>query len=364
MEAYQQLEKEFEKWAGVSNAVACSSGTAALHLALESLQLPLGSEVILGDFNMVACARAVTLAGLVPVFVDCGEDLLIDQEQVEMGGIQRFNACGGRYVERNVRAVMAVHIYGRRCDMDRIRKIAQHYSRMVHGEKLYVIEDLAEAHGIRPHSDTDAACYSFYRNKIVAGEEGGAVAFLDSGTGSLARQLRSLGFTDAHDFTHVPRGHNYRLANSLAQLIRYSLHGASHNLKLRQQVESWHDEQCPPEWRMPPRDVVWVYDLRIPGLTAAQQDAIVQTLNAEGIAARHGFKPLSQQAEYRGCRVVGNGVAERMAREVIYLPVQPTMTEEDVRQTWTVLRRVLDQSGMSCSVPDVDARRVIATGSP
>ncbi len=161
MEAYQLLESEFGRWVGVENVVACSSGTAALHLALESLQLQAGSEVILGDFNMIACARAVTLAGLKPVFVDCCDDLTMDPDLVR----SRCEVDGGK-----AEAILATHIYGRRCDMKEIHSVARDYD-------LFVVEDLAEAHGVHPHVDTDASCWSFYRNKIVAGEEGGAVAF-------------------------------------------------------------------------------------------------------------------------------------------------------------------------------------------
>src|SRR5262245_33412737 len=84
MEAYEQLEVELANWAGGTPAqyVVCSSGTAALHLALEAFRLPPNTEVIVPDFAMIACARAVTLAGLKPIFVDCGPDLNLDPDLV------------------------------------------------------------------------------------------------------------------------------------------------------------------------------------------------------------------------------------------------------------------------------------------
>lgn len=80
MESYQQLELQWAEFNDLDPAgmVVCASGTAALHLALESLQLPPGSEVITGDFNMIAVPRAIAMAGLTPVFVDCDERLLMD----------------------------------------------------------------------------------------------------------------------------------------------------------------------------------------------------------------------------------------------------------------------------------------------
>lgn len=305
MEAYQVLERRWAEFNDLDpeGMVACSSGTAALHLALEAFRLPPGSEVIVPNFTMVACPRAVVMAGLTPVFVDCDESL---------------NAGLGWMVEASkspgVRAVMIVHVYGRRCTWTGWSNLGP------------MIEDLAEAHGVRPSQDSSAACWSFYKNKIVAGEEGGAVWFRDQAHARLARQLRSLGFTDAHDFNHVPRGHNYRLANCLAEKVLDSLRWAVQSVDLRREVEVLYDRDCPAEWRMPRRQAPWVYDIRIPGLTTPMQDAVVRALQAEGIAARHAFKPMIWQSEFlkMNCRSVG---PERMwqsliaSREVLYLPL-------------------------------------------
>lgn len=310
MELYEQLERAIAIWADIPYTVACSSGTAALHLALEALQLPPSSEVILPDFTMIACARAIALAGLTPVLVDCCSDLLIDPDLIEPAISDRTSA------------IMAVHIYGRRCAMEAIHELAGKYG-------LLVIEDLAEIHGVRPHVNTHAACWSFYRNKIVAGEEGGVVGFRVPGQSKLAQSLRCLGFTEAHDFRHRPRGHNYRLANSLAWSILNSLEMVEENLAQRRAIEKWYDAACPSDLRMPPRDRVWVYDVRLPSYTASwQQSGVVRRLLSLGIAARHAFKPMSRQVEFERCRLITgeSHQAALAANEVIYLPVQPGVT--------------------------------------
>lgn len=314
MEAYEHLEQEFGRWTGVENVVACASGTAALHLALEALQLPPGSKVIVPDYTMIACARAVTLANLTPVFVDCGKDLLMDPDLVD--GLLENDRLLKDFTEEDyegVKAIMAVHVYGRRCNMEAIHELAGKYD-------LTVVEDMAEAHGVRPHPETDAACWSFYKNKIVAGEEGGAVAFKSTWHQTLAQSLRCLGFTAKHDFRHGPRGHNYRMSNAHARLIIDSLRQVTRNLERRRRQEAAYDSLCPSEWRMPPRDAPWVYDLRIPGLDSDRQDAIVAALNQQGVAARHGFKRMTCQEEYF---VPGMGFTEaaKASREVIYLPL-------------------------------------------
>lgn len=318
MEPYQQLEADFGKFVKNPNVVACSSGTAALHLALEALQLPLGSSVIVPEFTMVACARAVTLAGHKPIFVDCNSELLIDPDLIEGS------------IETKTRAIMPVHIYGRQCDMNAVHAIAAKYG-------LVVIEDCSEAHGgIEPHYLTEAACWSFYRNKIICGEEGGAIAFKSSEQANIARRLRSLGFTEAHDFVHEPRGHNYRMSNAHASLILKSLAEVDDNLKDRLRVEDWYNDETPDEWRMPYRQVCWVYDVRIPKLSSPDQDVIVKALNVRGVAARHGFKAMSRQPEYMKWYQDLN--AHLASREIIYLPVRPTMQREEVQRNMELLR--------------------------
>lgn len=331
MEPYQKLEQEWAAWNELDPAgmVACSSGTAALHLALEAFRLPPGSEVLVPDYTMVAVPRAVTLAGLKPRFVDCTPDTLLMDDGDSFG-----YATSETYS-----AMIAVHVYGRKPDMDWISSTA--------GVNHPVIEDLAEAHGTRPHEITDAACWSFYRNKIVAGEEGGAVWFRDPEHAALARQLRSLGFTDAHDYTHIPRGHNYRLANCLADRVRASLRMADTHLKVLGIVEGWYDSFCPAPWRMPRRDAVWVYDFRVPGMSGEQQKRVVDALQLDGIKARYGFKPMTMQEEYRPLKQVGYTLepktnAQRAITEVVYLPVEPFVTrEEDCGRAFQVVKSAL-----------------------
>lgn len=289
-EAYERLEAAWAEWNELppEGMVVCASGTAALHLAFECSTLIRGSSVVTSQFNMIACPRAIAMAGFSPVFVDCDDRLLMQTKNIDLA-----------------RGVLAAHIYGRRCDMASIADWGV----------SWIVEDLAEAHGIRPHTSTDAACWSFYRNKIVAGEEGGAVWFRDPERAVHARQLRSLGFTDAHDFNHVPRGHNYRMSNAHATLILQSLARVDESISRRWERIAQIEEQTPSDWRMPSRDVPWVYDLR-PG--AAKQD-LIQELSSRGVQYRLAFKPMGVQKEFRNCRSYGIWNAEKFSEEVIYL---------------------------------------------
>lgn len=325
---YEVLEREWAKWNGLDDRgmVACASGTAALHLALECMGLPKESQVIVPDFTMIACPRAVSLAGLTPIFVDCGEDLLADPNLVR-------EAIGDHQ-----RSLMAVHIYGRRFNFDAV------YGPGTRKPATAVIEDLSEAHGVSPNKYTDAACWSFYRNKIVAGEEGGAIWFRDNALAKVARSLRSLGDGDNHDFWHAPRGHNYRMSNLHAAAILNSLAKVATNVQERRRIENEYNEYCPDWMRMPPRDQVWVYDIKLPN-PSCNVPMTVRKLNEKRIAARQAFKACSRQIEYLGSKPYGQPdasgwtKADRAGNEVMYLPCTPGQ-RIDARQVFEVIKEI------------------------
>jgi dTDP-4-amino-4,6-dideoxygalactose transaminase len=274
---------------------------------------------------MIACARAVTLAGLTPVFVDCRDDLLLDPDLLNENLVTNHP---------HLRAIMPVHVYGRGCDMLRITRFA-------HQHNLQIIEDCAEYHGGFRSLEfrADVSCWSFYQNKIIAGEEGGAISFLDEQLADRARCLRGLGFNAEHNFIHEPRAINARLSNANALLILKSLSHVEENLAKRKQVERWYDAYIPEEWQTPPRNVCWVYVICLPREIAS---GAVHLLRKRGVEARHGFKPMSMQHEYLGPYKGLN--AYRLSQEVLYLPIHPTMTERDVWQTSQAVCEVVQQA--------------------
>lgn len=313
MQPFEKLEHEFASFVGVdpSLVVVCSSGTTALHLALEALELSMDGKVLVPEFTMVACARAVVMAGLSPSFVDCGEDLLMDPELMR------------QHVNSNTVAVMPVHIYGRRCDVQTVVSYC-------HPNGVAIVEDCAEFHGAPLSGLADAYCYSFYQNKIVAGEEGGAVVFAVDGHAHLARCLRCQGFTDRHNFLHLPRGINGRLSNANAEVVLESLRNVADNLERRRCVEQWYDLMVTEEWHMPPREVPWVYDVRLPD--DADVGDVVRLLNKRGIAARRPFRPMSEQKEFYS-QHYPELEAFRQSLHVMYLPITPETTRADVERT-------------------------------
>jgi perosamine synthetase len=311
---FEQLELEFGQFIGNPNTVAVSSGTAALHIACEVARTKCTDDmtgevkpsIAIPEYTMVACARAAAMADLDIHFVDCNDDLQMNMD----------------LVPDQMQIVMAVHIYGNLCNRYPI----------VHSPGWLVIEDMAEVHGARPHPNTFAACWSFYKNKTIHGEEGGMIAFKDAKDVRLAKQLRTLGFDDNHDYFHVPRGVNARMSNAHAELILPSLRNFEQNRKHKHYLANTYDNCVPKRWFRPVCLYPWVYSLHIKGMNRFQQRELVLRLNEKGIAARQGFKSMKLQAEFEHLR--GNPFlqtnAMRLQHEIIYLPLSETMTRDDV----------------------------------
>ncbi len=305
---YKQLENAYAKFAKTKYAISCSSGTSGLHLALLALGIGHGDEVILPDFTMAACGFAVEYVGATAVFVDCGRDLNINTNQIE------------KRITPKTKAIMAVDIYGRKCDYEAISKIAKKHN-------LFIIRDACEGQGIE--AEADITVYSFYKNKIIHAEEGGIVCTNNPIWDSCVRYLKSMSFGPKHDYYHEHIGYNYRMPDSQAKLALESLKEVKSNLKKRKQIEAWYDSMIPEVYQMPQRDVVWVYDILHP-----RKEEILKKV----VGSRHFFKPLSTMPMWKD---VGSGTAKVFAEIGCYLPVNPKMTKKDVKNICKTIKELL-----------------------
>lgn len=341
MEAYQKLEKELAKWIGCNEnqVVVCSSGTAALHLALECLNVPIAKfsatsdrrndlyNVICPNYTMIACPLAISLSGMIPALAGCkSDDLLIDP------------ICIDDIISKRTVAIMCAHIYGRLCDMESIIDIAQKYD-------IPVIEDMAEVHGCIPHPNTDIACWSFYKNKIVHGEEGGCIYFKNEKKAEQARLLRNMGFTLKHDYTHIPRGHNYRMSNLHAKAISKTLPDVKYEIERRNRLIEVYDNHLMNLYReeciMKERQSPWVYDICVIGINAQQQDELISELVENKINARHGFKTIGSQEQFKNCPRNYSSSGMIRHEEIILLPLGEEVNEQTIIRSLDIVDRKL-----------------------
>ena len=296
---------------------AVSSGTTALFLALKALGIKEGDEVIIPDFTMIACAWAVSYCGATPVFVDCKEDLTIDENLIE----SKINA--------NTRAIMPVHIYGRRCNMDAIMEIARQYN-------LFVVEDMAEAHGIMPVGDV--ACYSFFGNKTITTGEGGMCLTNDKRLHWQIQHLKAMAFDKNHTFLHKKTGYNFRMTNVQAAIGLAQVERIGEILAKRKLIEEWYDKHMPEGIkRSPKRDILWMYDIQ----TDCKNTRLIDFLAENGVESRLFFKPMTIQPMYFQQEVDGFNAYEASNRG-LYLPTYTDMTEEEVIHVCNILKQAIE----------------------
>ena len=290
---YQELEKKYSEFVGSKYSVAVNTGTSALHLALVALGITHGDEVIVPDFTMSACGFAVSYTGAKVITVDCGDDLNIDVSLIESK------------ITPNTKAIMAVHIYGRLCDMESIVAIAKKHN-------LYVVEDASEAHGAVRNSLADITCYSFYKNKIIHAEEGGICTTNSQYLHDKMQYLKNMAFGEDHDYYHTSIGFNYRMPDTTAKQVLESLAEYDLNEIKRAIVVRWFDKHSTRKTNGN-RQADWVYDF------TGEKGCCPKS--------RHAFKPLSTMPMWS--QEVGQK-AKYFSENCAYYIIDPEMTEEEV----------------------------------
>ena len=322
----EKFESAFAEFCGVRYAVSCSSGTAALHVALMALGIGPGDEVIVPTLTFVATANAVTYCGGRPRFVDIEPDTwTLDAALIEAK------------ITARTKAILPVHLYGHVANMDAITEIARRHN-------LFVVEDAAEAHGAeyrgrRVGSLNDVGAFSFYGNKIIACGEGGMVVTDSEELGRYAAQLRGQGMDLKQRYWFPIVGYNYRMPNltaavGLAQLERIDWH-----VRRRREVASWYREilgdvpgigwQAAPECR---QSVDWLFTITLEEPVRISRDDVIAGLAERGVETRPVFYPMHVLPPYRemGKEDGDFPVADRVARSGLSLPTWAGLEHEDV----------------------------------
>jgi dTDP-4-amino-4,6-dideoxygalactose transaminase len=328
----RQLEAAFaSEVAGTRDAVAVSSGTAALHLALLAHGIGPGDEVITPAFSFQATANMVLAVGARPVFVDVAEDGNIDVSTVE------------RAITPRTKALLPVHLYGKLCDIAALERIAKRRG-------LVLIEDAAQAHGAelggRRAGSFGTGCFSLYATKNVTAGEGGMVTTNDPELAQCVRSLRSHGEDERYHSARV--GYNYRLpemsaALALAQLSLLRNHTQRRRRNAAVLSDGLQGVVLPREPRPADQHVWHQYTVRV----ARDRDGLREHLRSRDIETGVYYpRPLPGHAVYRdlGYNASAFPMAERLSREVLSLPVHPGLSDADLQQIvaavneWTAAR--------------------------
>jgi perosamine synthetase len=341
-----EFEDQWAAYCGMKYGIAVSNGTTALQVAMGCLDIRPGDEVIMPTFTIISCALAIVESGGVPVLVDSEpRTWCMDVRQVEAK------------ITPRTRAIMPVHIYGHPVDMDPILALAQKYH-------LAIVEDAAEVHGAeylagrngrdpawkRCGGMGDLSAFSFYANKLITTGEGGMVLTSNAQFAEKARSLRNLCFRPERRFYHTELGYNFRLTNlqaalGLAQLERFDEILAKKRWMGQTYTERLKDIavlQLPVEepWA---RQVYWMYGLVLDESTQMDAVEFAKKLQALGVQTRPFFLGMHEQPVFleRGLFQRDHyPVAERIARQGLYLPSGLTLTPDQLEQVCDAVRKV------------------------
>ncbi len=315
----EDFEKNFAKFCNTKYAVGVNSGTAALHLALLSLGIKQGDEVITTPNTFIATAEAISHCGAKPVFCDIDEDTYnIDPDLIE------------EKITENTKAIIPVHLYGNPCDMDKINAIAKKHN-------LFVVEDSCQAHeaeykGKKTGSLSNIAAFSFYPGKnLGAYGEGGMVVTNNEELASKCRLYRAHGEYPKN--THQVIGYNYRMEGMQGAVLNVKLKYLTQwNEARRKKAEIYSrllkDIVITPEIGEDNKSVFHLYVVR-----HKNRDELREFLQKRDIATGiHYLKPIHLQKAYSHLRYKEGDfpVAEKVMKEILSLPIYPELTNERI----------------------------------
>jgi len=329
----KEFEIRFAESCGAPFAIATSSGTSALHLALLAHGVGPGDEVITTSFSFIASANCALFVGAKPVFAD------IEPEYFTLSA-----ADVERHITPQTRAILVVHLFGQMCDMQAISSVAQAHN-------LIIIQDACQAHGAKlfgePVGAFGTACHSFYATKNMTTMEGGMITTNHPEIATRARLLRDHG---SHQrYLHETLGYNLRMTDlqaalGLAQLSKLENwnHQRQENAEYLTAHLSNNSDVVTPAIREGAEHVFHQYTLRV-----SKRAELIERLTQDGIGfGIHYPTPIHQQPLYRSlgydCHLPHT---EKACREVISLPVHPSLSKNDLDQ-------IIKTVSNTCSLKD------------
>lgn len=333
-----KFEETFAAFLGVKHAVTATSGTTAIHLALASLGVGPGDEVIVPSFTMIGSVDPILYVGAKPVFVDCEPDTYnIDPALI------------GPKLTAKTKVIMPVHIYGHSCDMDPILAIAKQRG-------IAVLEDAAEAHGAtykgrKCGSMGTVNAFSFYGNKIVTTGEGGMLVTDADAIAAEARMLKDLAHSPKRRFWHERMGFNYRMTNLQAAVgLGQMAHIAEFLAKKKWMADAYARGLGDirglrlPVTKPYAENVHWMYAILLEDSFPLSKDAFRAALKERGVDTRDFFYPTAAMplvAQYVDPQE-RFPVTERIAERGLYLPSGLALTGEQVAYVCQSIHAIVD----------------------
>lgn len=321
-----RFEEEFSRYVGANRAVVTMNGTAAIELALRSLGIGAGDEVIVPSLTFISPVNTIRYVGAEPVFCDvCRDTFVMDAEKIE------------ELITENTKAIMPVHIYGHPVDMDKVLELANKY-------KLYVIEDATESLGSKYKGQAvgtigHIGCYSFNGNKLITTGAGGMLVTNDITLGERAKFLSNQTkiVTENKGFYHPEIGYNYRMPNLLAAMGCAQLENIDEYIVIKRENTKYYNEllggiegitlPIEHEWAT---NVHWLYSIVVEDSFGISRDELIRKLWDSGIEARPFFMPVHDMEPYKNCRYNDMQNTTELAKKGLNLPSSVSLKREEI----------------------------------
>ncbi len=335
-EYVNRFEESIKGYTGVSNALAVSSGTAALHLALRVLGIEKGDDVLASTFTFIGSVNAILYQGANPVFIDSDEASWNLSPKLLEAYMQR---C-----EKKPKALILTHLYGMSADIEKIAQLCRQHN-------IYLIEDAAESLGATfngRHTGTfgDFGVYSFNGNKILTTSGGGMLV-----TPNKAWRDKALFYaTQAKEpflhYEHTEYGYNYRMSNVLAAIGVAQMEVIEERVAKKRQIFEWYKKHLNNvgEIRFMPELPQSRGNRWLTALTFERTNymTIVDTLETINVESRPLWKPMHLQPLFKDAKAIVDGTSEQLFAKGLCVASSTTMTEEDVRMICDTIKENLE----------------------
>ena len=342
-----EFEEALAAYVGMPRAVACNSGTSALHLAAMAAGIQRGDEVIVPTLTFIAAVNPLTrYIGAEPVFIGCDDSLCIDPDAVEDFCANHCELRDGKLYNKktgaHVKALGVVHVFGNMADMPRLMAIAKRYG-------LLVIEDATEALGTRctdgPYAGKfagtigDIGCYSFNGNKIITTGAGGMVVSNNPDWTEACKHRSTQAKADMLQFYHDEAGYNYRMTNvqaclGIAQLERledFITVKQARYAQYKAALDGVKGLRILPFRTDCTRPNLWFFSLYLKD-SGLDRDTVIAQLQAQGIQTRPVWALINEQADYPQNEAYHLEKAEDYRRYIVNLPCSTNLSEADCQR--------------------------------
>lgn len=329
-----KFEEDFAKYVNAKNAVVTMNGTAALQLALRTLGIGEGDEVIVSSLTFISPVNTIKYVGANPVFVDvCSDTWVMDHDKIE------------ELITPKTKAILPVHIYGHPVDMDKIMELAEKHN-------LYVIEDATESLGSLYKGKATGTighigCYSFNGNKLITTGAGGMLVTNDEKLGERAKYLSTQTKTVLENgaFYHEEIGYNFRMSNLIAAMGCAQLENIDDYIDAKRQHAKLYNNILKdvkgitlPTEKEGITNVNWLYSIVVEDDYYITRDELIIKLKENGVQSRPFFMAVHKMPPYRECKHGDMCVTNELVEKGINLPSSVGLLDEEIKKISQIVK--------------------------